>query len=193
MAKVTKKSFKTFLNTLEKEELIDELEKLYAKIKNVQEYYQMELGNADDVLEEYKKQIDKEFKSKSREPRSASIRKIINEYKKIAVHQFDVIHLLLYRVEKALEFMNQPLYFTPSAAYSDAILTAFEEAIALTRREKLDADFQAICQKIVTESDDYMQYAMAMVYKKYYTDGVFDEMIDKRYRRISGFWVMGND
>jgi uncharacterized membrane-anchored protein YhcB (DUF1043 family) len=191
MAKVTKKSFSAFLNTLEKEELIEELEKLYAKIKNVQEYYQMELGNADDVLEEYKKQIDKEFRAKSREPRSASVRKIINEYKKIAIHQFDVIHLLLYRVEKALDFMQQPLYFSLSTAYSDAILTAFEEALTLIQREKLEADFQTICQKIVTDSGDYMKYAMAMVYKRYYADGAFDEMIDQRYRRLSGFWVMG--
>jgi hypothetical protein len=188
MAKVTKKPFKTFLNTLEKEELIEELEKLYAKIKNVQEYYQMELGSTEDVLEDYKKQIDKEFRAKSREPRSAAIRKIISEFKKIAVHQFDVITLLLYRVEKALEFMNQDLYFSLSSAYSNAILAAFEEALVLIKKESLEADFQPVCKKIVKESGDYMQYAVAMLYKEHYADNSFDQIVNNRYRR-GGFWV----
>jgi hypothetical protein len=188
MAKVTKKSFLTFLNTLEKEELIEELEKLYSKIKNVQEYYQMELGSTDDVLESYKKQLDKEFRAKSREPRAASIRKVITEFKKIATHQFDVITLLLYRVEKALEFMQQPLYFSLSSAYSDAILTAFEDALKISKQEGLAADFHKLCQKIVTESGDYMQYSMAMLYKEYYDDGAFDQVVNMKYRRV-GFWT----
>jgi hypothetical protein len=188
MAKVTKKSFKAFLNTLEKEELIEELEKLYAKIKNVQEYYQMELGSTEDVLEDYKKQMDKEFRSKTREPRSMSIRKVIQEFKKIAVHQYDVVVLLLYRAEKALEYMNQELYYTVSTAYCNAISSAFEEALTLIKRERLEDTFHEKCQKIVKESGSYMQYELALLYKVCYQDGVFDDMINERQKRY-GFWV----
>lgn len=64
--KLTKKQLENHLQHLDKKELIAEVSKLFSRIEQVREYYQMEFGGKADreaVLADYKKQIRNQFYS----------------------------------------------------------------------------------------------------------------------------------
>ena len=59
---LSKKELNKYLSQLSKEELINEIEKLHSKFKQVQEFYLLELGNdTSKFLKGYKKKLDKIF------------------------------------------------------------------------------------------------------------------------------------
>jgi len=104
-----KKELNKYLSSLSEKELIKEVKKLYDKFGDVKKYYEMELGdNSEKILAEYKAKIKKEYfptRGYGRARNSVS-RKVVLDFKKIAIHQKDVVELLLYRVEMMLKFTN---------------------------------------------------------------------------------------
>jgi hypothetical protein len=82
---MAKRELTKFLKQLSKEELIKEIEKLYSKVKLVQEYYALELGgDTSSFLNEYKKKMEKQFRPKGNllNPNMAEVNKIVNQFTK---------------------------------------------------------------------------------------------------------------
>jgi hypothetical protein len=153
MAKITKFSLKKHLDELEKKELVEEVLKLYAKFSQVKEYYQMELSeDTKAFVEGYKKKIRAiYFPARGYgHPRASAIRRIISQFKKVAVFDYDVIDLLLYRVEtgiaycKAFGGIDEPFF--------NALQSSYEEALKLIDKNHLSKDFQDRCRQIVNDS-----------------------------------------
>ncbi len=137
------------LTQLEKEELVEELVKLFARFKPVNEYFQMEFGeNTQAVIENYKAQVRKAFfGGRSRRPKLAATRKILGEFRKVALFEYDVIDLLLYRVECSIEFLN--LNYYPEEPFYKSIGTTFAEALEMIVGYHLKGEFKERCEKIV--------------------------------------------
>lgn len=151
-----KREFNKYLKSLGKEELIKELQKLYGKFDSVQQYYKLELSeDSEAVLAEFKAKIKKEyFPTRGYgAARNNVSRKVIIEFKKISVHPKDVVELLLYRVEKMLEFtltygdIDEPFY--------NSLISSFEQACELIEKEQLQTYYKIYCQELIGQSTNF--------------------------------------
>jgi len=135
MSKITKNIIKKHLETLEKEELINEVLRLHEKIKAVKDFYEMDLGtDSSSVLNEYKAKIEKHYFPKRGfgDPKASEIRKLISEFKKIAVFEFDLIDLMLFRVEQAVKFTNA--YGDIDESFYSSAENTFDDALKLAKK-----------------------------------------------------------
>jgi hypothetical protein len=150
MPRLTKAALQKHLQHLEKEELIAQLLQLFGKFKMVNEHFQMEYGeDTQEVVNAYKHKIRKAYFSnrRIRRPRTASAKKLITEFKKVALFEYDIIDLLLFRVENSIEFADKNGYM--SDAFYKSILSAFGEAIQLMSKSNLTAEFKDRCEKSI--------------------------------------------
>jgi len=145
MPKITKNTLKKHLEALSREALIAEVLKLYDKIKSVKDYYEMDLGtDTSAVLNAYKTKIERQYFPKRGygNPKASEIRALISAFKKIAVFEFDVVDLLIFRVEQAVNFTNaygdidEAFYSSAESAFDDALKLAQKTAILTHIRER---------------------------------------------------------
>ena len=136
MKKSTKKELSKFLKQATKAELEKEVKKLYDKFKEVKQFYQLELAeDTSVVLDQFKAELRKEyFPSRGfGKARNSASRRVVSNFKKIAIFQNDVIDLLLYRVEVMLEFTNA--YGDIDEAFYNSLTRSFDEACKLIQKE----------------------------------------------------------
>ncbi len=151
--KLSQREFEKHIAQLQPEELVAELGKLFKKFKDVQHYYQMEFGDKDSrsgVLEAYKKTIMAQFYSTNgnpKSPKASQLRKILSDFKNIAVFQSDLVDLILYRVECAVDFTND--FGDIDMVFYESAGNAFEQATKIIEAEKLEEQFIERCQQIV--------------------------------------------
>lgn len=153
MAKPKLSEFKKYLDTLNEQELRAELQKLFSKLPQVQEFYAQELLSDSErkaMLEDYKKKIYSQFWTRTGNPRTdvsnAKIRQYISSFEKVSVFPSEVVDLLLYRVEVATEFANE-FGGMPDADYN-AASNAFDKAMKLIKEHKLIAYFRERCKAL---------------------------------------------
>ncbi|MBK9014467.1 MAG: hypothetical protein IPM82_10475 [Saprospiraceae bacterium] len=139
---------------LSPEELVAELGKLFQRFKDVQHYYQMEYGEKDGrsgVLAEYKKSIKGQFYSlvsgNPKNPKASQLRRILADFKNVAVFQTDLVDLILYRVECAVDFTNE--FGDIDMVFYESAENAFAQATKIIEAEKLQAQFMERCQQVV--------------------------------------------
>lgn len=154
--KLSQRQFEKHIAQLQPEELAAELGKLFKKFKDVQHYYQMEFGEKDGrsgVLDEYKKSIRGQFYSASgnpKNPKASQLRKILADFKNVAVFQSDLVDLILYRVECAVDFTND--FGDIDMVFYESAGNAFAQATKIIDAEKLHPQFIERCQQIVTNT-----------------------------------------
>lgn len=133
--------------------LREELLKLYTKLPLVKDFYNQDLMTEEErqvVLKTYKDKIYKQFWTSRGNPKdypnNAQIRSLISEFEKIAVFPYDVIDLLIYRVEVTTDYAHQ-FGGTLDADYN-ASITAFKKAVKLIKENNLKSYFEVRCKKI---------------------------------------------
>lgn len=152
-----KSVFEKHINSLSEADLKDELNRLFDGVKEVRQYYEMELGSSDDrakIYEKAKKQIADKFKTKSyRKPRRPRIQKLnilIKELEKSAVFPHDLIDVYLHIVEVAIDFSidykfaSQPLF--------NSIIKYFEKALEQIKLCRLENEYHTRCERIYANS-----------------------------------------
>ena len=170
----TKKDFTKFINTLSKEELAIELEKLYSKFKNVKEYYSMELTeDTSAILSKYKEALKREYFPNTKfgigEARASVARKIISEFTKIKVFDVDLIELMLYRVELCVEFTKE--FGDINEQFYTSTENAFEAVAKLIVKSNLEDTFKLRCKFLVDATADFgwgFADAMEHIYYQYF-------------------------
>ena len=153
MSKSTKAKLSKYLKESSKAELEKEVKKLYDKFSVVKAYYEMELTtDTIKIVKEYKKKLYKIYFTKGGSPGKGSSnesRKIITNFKKIAVFQKDVIDLLLYRVETMLDYA---VYGDQNEAFYNSLTRSFDEACQLIANERLEEDFKDECERLMRDA-----------------------------------------
>ncbi len=136
-----------------KDDLVEEVITLSKKMPSVQEYYSIQLGKSEDVLNKFKKTIRQEFfPSKGiGNAKAGVVRKIISDFKKISTSDRDLIDLLVFHVEQGVEFTNE--YGDIDENFYSSIESSFKSAMELIKKERLYQDFQTRCLEIVDETD----------------------------------------
>lgn len=145
-----KAAFTKFIKSLDEKGLYNELQRLYTKIPEVKKFYEMELSpNTDKIVAEAKAKLKKEYHPARGfgKARSSVSRKIVLDFKKIAIHQSDVIDLWLYRTEMMAQYtldygdMDEPFY--------NSLIAGFEAGCKLIEKEKLEKAFERRCHEII--------------------------------------------
>ncbi len=152
MPKSTLQQFKKLINEMSENELREELLKLYNKLPIVKDFYSQDLMTEEErqvVLQTYKDKIYKQFWTPKGNPKmanNAQIKTLISEYEKIAVFPYDLIDLLIFRVETTTDHAND-FGGTSDADYNSAI-TAFKKAMKLIKENNLLSYFEDRCSTI---------------------------------------------
>lgn len=150
-------SLKKHLQSLTHDELVEEVLKLAKRFKEVKTYFEMELGDTKQqtaIVESVKQKIKKQFFPARGygNPKAAEIRKLISEFRKVSVFPFDVVDVLLFRVEQAVDFTNA--YGDISEAFYTATETAYEDALKLIGTHNLKDHFLDRCLIIQRQTED---------------------------------------
>lgn len=153
----SKKELKQYLQNLSQAELVKEIEKLYTRFKNVQEYYTAELGgDTSKLVLEYKKKLDKVFamRGMTLNPSMAETNKIIKEFSKISVHIVDVIDVMIYKAELCVELFNN-WGFDGFDSVVNSFLKTYDSAIDLINENNVEDHFMQRCKKIEAYASQY--------------------------------------
>ena len=152
-----KSNFIKQLNSLEEEDVRQELLMLYDKVAGVKAFYKMELGSSDQrkkTYEQAKKDIASKYKTKSyrrpRRPRIQKIQKIFTELKKITVLNFELIDVYLFDVESALHFAREYNYF--STPLFNNIVRSYKAALELISENGMHSEYEERCRNVVADS-----------------------------------------
>jgi hypothetical protein len=156
-------SLKKHLQSLTNDELVEEILKLSKRFKDVKAYFDMELGDTAQqtkLVEETKAKIKKQyFPTRGYgSPKTSVVRQIVSDFRKIAVHPFDVADVLLYRVEQAVAFTNA--YGDISEAFYTSTEGAYESALKLIQEQQLQVHFATRCRAI-RESTRYIGWGFS--------------------------------
>lgn len=153
MGKAIKSELNKYLKHLDKTGLEKEVMKLFSKFDNVKQFYELELGeDTANILNKFKTKIENEYlpaRGFGRSSNKAS-KKLVSDFKKISIHQKDVVELLLYRVEVMIEYttylgdINESFY--------NSLLNSFEEACKLIHTEQLKKIFQSKCENLINKT-----------------------------------------
>jgi Family of unknown function (DUF6155) len=153
MAKSKLPDLKKLIAEMSETELREEIIKLYTKLPQVKDYYNQDLMSEEErqeVLKGFKDKIYKQFWTSGGNPRgmvnNTTIKGIISDYEKIAVFPYDVVDLLIYRVEEASDFANQ--FGGMADSNYNASITAFKKAMKLINENNLKNHFEDRCKQI---------------------------------------------
>lgn len=165
-----KKDFNRYLKSLDAKSLSNELKKLYDKFDLVRKYYEIELGqNSDAIVKEYKHKIKKEyFPTRGYgAARSSVSKKIISEFRKVSVHNSDVVELLLYRTEMMLEYTLA--YGDIDEAFYNSLCSSFSQACKIISKDALQEYYRDYCLRLISMSEGFgwgVYYDLSEEYKQ---------------------------
>jgi Family of unknown function (DUF6155) len=153
MPKSKLSEFKQLIAQMDETELREELMRLYNKLPLVKDFYNQDLMTEEErqeVLKTYKSKVYKEYwtsRDNPKIPNNTNVKKILEEYEKIAVFPYDIIDLLIYRVETNTDHANT-FGGTSDGSYNTSI-TSFKKAMKLIADNNLQSHFEERCNKIL--------------------------------------------
>lgn len=137
---------KKYLAEMNEEALRAEILKLYQKLPQVKDYYNQDLMSESErqaMLDTYKKKVYRQFWTPSgnpKDPSNAEIKTLVSEFEKVAAFPYDIIDLLLYRVELTTEHANE--FGGAADANYNASTTMFKKAMKLIQANGYLSYFQ---------------------------------------------------
>ena len=124
---------------------------MLAKNDGLREYYaaQLGIGTQEDVIAKYKTVISREFSGRGDNvPRLSLARKAVLDYQKIAQSPHAVVDVMLYYVERGVDFTNR--FGDIDAPFYASLERMYEQALNQIDRYQLHDQFQGRCKQLVT-------------------------------------------
>ncbi len=153
---MSKRDLKTYLATLKKKQLEDQVLDLYTRFNEVKTFYNFVFKPKEEkLLEDAKFKISKEYFSiNSRKPkaRRSVAQNIIKHYIQLGVDNYMVSDIMLYNVEIAQKYSGQKEIKQES--FYKSMLKSFEQAIAFIHENNLNSEFDERIVKIISCSKE---------------------------------------
>lgn len=150
-----KRNFQKLINSLDTEELREEITQLYDRFELVRKYYSVELsGDTSKTVAKYKDQLDKLFlptRGRGKRARSNSA-KVIKEFSKISVFPEDLIELYFYRTDRMLEHIYA--YRVDNDGYHASLVSSFKESCQRASKALLGERFKATALELTERYRD---------------------------------------
>lgn len=141
---MSKRELKTYLASLKKKELEEQISDLYSRFKDVKEYYDFAFNpKEEELLEKCKFDISKEYfpvgRRRKAKARRSVAQKYIRHYKRLGVDPWIVAEVMVYNLELAQTYsadkhIRQDSFFV-------SMLKSFDEAVAYILDNGLTQDF----------------------------------------------------
>ena len=148
---MSKRELKSYLKSLKKKQLEEQLLDLYARFGEVKTYYNFVFNPKEDkLLEEAKFKIRKEyFPVNTRKPkaRRSVAQNIIKHYLQLGVEANIVADIMLFNIETAQQYAAQKEIKQES--FYKSIFKSFEQAVELIDERKLQSEFIERIHKII--------------------------------------------
>ena len=132
-----KTEFTKFINSLNEDELREELDKLYSRYRDIKNYYTMELGGIEDrkkLLEKAKKSIERLYERRKTRSRLSKVNAILKEISAISIFDHELADVYIYHVECATDHIN---YFgLRRDADASHLATSFKKSVDLIIRSQ---------------------------------------------------------
>jgi len=153
---MNRKTFQNHIDQLEAEDLREELMNLFLKIKEVKNYYLMELGDdrqRKKIYDKAKKDITSKYTTKSyrrpRRPRIQKVKNIIKQLETESIFPFELIDVYLHNAEVALAFMMEYRY--DSNPLRNSINSTYQKALNLIDLEMMKDEYSERCGTLANE------------------------------------------
>lgn len=138
-----KTNFTKFLESLNEEELREELDKLYTKYKPIKEFYSMELGSDDDrkkLLDRTKKSIGKLYEKFRTRSRLSKVNNLLKEMASISIFDHELADVYIHHVETAVNHLNY--YDWTKDADFNHLSNSFKKAVDLVTSSQSKDQFK---------------------------------------------------
>jgi Family of unknown function (DUF6155) len=175
MAKSKITDLKKILEEMTQDELKLEILKLYNKLPQVKDFYNQDLMTEEErqeVLKKYKEKIYREFWTSKGKPKgmvnNSTIKNIISDYEKICLFAFDLVDLLIYRVEITTEYAEQ-FGGMAESNYNSAI-TTFKKAMKIIQENNFLSHFENRC-KIILKAGNLDYWYIEQLEHLFYENG----------------------
>jgi len=145
-----KTNFTKFINSLDEEELREELDKLYTKYKSIKEFYTMELGSDDDrkkLLTKAKNGIGKLYERFRTRSRLSKTNNILKEFEVISIFDHELADLYIHHVECAAQHINY--YGWGRDADLNHLAKSFKKAVDLVTASQSKDQYAPRLEKVI--------------------------------------------
>jgi hypothetical protein len=170
-----KRDLKKYLQSLEKEQLEEQILDLYDRFKNVKTYYNFAFNpNEDKLIEECKWKIKKEYFPESRrkpKARRSVAQKILKHFMTLGVQELLIAEVMLYNLEIAQSF--SAVKTIKQESFYKSMQKSYQEALEFINTNGLNSTFDQRLKDVLLTSEnlDWMNYSsMQSLYNKYYSD-----------------------
>ena len=152
---MSKRAFKKYIKSLEKEDLEEQIMDLYNRFDDVRVFYNFVFNpNEEKLVKEAKFKISKEyFPPNNRKPkkRRSVAHKLIKHYLKLEMEPHALADVMFYNIEIAQTFSNDKDNLTE--AFQKSILKSYEQAAEYVIANRISSDFGIRINKITEEAE----------------------------------------
>lgn len=152
---MSKRAFKKYIRSLEKEDLEEQILDLYNRFDDVKVFYNFVFNpNEDKLVKEAKFKISKEyFPPNNRKPkkRRSVAHKLIKHFLKLEMEPHSLADVMFYNVEIAQTFSTDKENITES--FEKSMLKSFEQAAEYVISNGISSEFGTRINKIAEEAD----------------------------------------
>lgn len=151
---MSKRDLKKYLSELTKEQLEEQIIKLYHKFNDVKTYYDFVFNpNEDKLIEEAKFKISNEYfpiRGKRPKMRRSVAQKFIKQFTKLGVDAFIIADLMLYNLEIVQTYSSENII--KNETFYKSMLISFQQAIAFLIENGILQDFKSRAEAIKEET-----------------------------------------
>lgn len=142
---------KNYLKDKSVQELSDEIITLFKQIEDVQDFYEIKLSTSSEVIEKYKKMIEKKIMPSSNfsDPglHLGEAKKIISEFKKITTNKTDIADIMLFYVETGVKLTNT--FGDIDEKFYESMEGMYEKTLKYIFKHNIEKIFYNRCMYIV--------------------------------------------
>lgn len=153
---MSKRAFKKYINSLEKEDLEEQLLDLYNRFDEVKTFYNFVFNpNEEKLVKETKFKISKEyFPPNNRRPkaRRSVAQKLIKHFLKLGMEPYFLADVMFYNIEIAQTFSRDKENIPD--AFQASMLKSFEQAVNFVVDHGISNDFLVRIDQIGTEAEE---------------------------------------
>ena len=136
-----KTAFTKFINSLNEDELREELDKLYSRYRDIKNYYTMELGEKDDrkkLLDKAKNSIERLYERRKTRSRLSKVNAILKDISSISIFDHELADVYIHHVECATDHINY--YGLRREADANHLASSFRKSVDLILRSQTQED-----------------------------------------------------
>lgn len=149
-------AFRKYLEEMDKESLIEEIERIMDKFEEVRKFYMADLsGDPVPLIRSAHTQLERAFRFSNgqyRNPKASKLNRIIKDFEKVSLFREDVLELLLKRLELSVGYINHHRLST--GAFLQSAGLSFRKACTMTKDLQAEEKYRPVLLSLYASLKD---------------------------------------